>query len=197
MTKTYGKYDRNGLVELCYDIITETWDPDGLLKWLQSNRIARSELMEAVLCAGRASVAIDSSFQDWKYKTDVAHACVDLYKEMLNNPKYREGAVNYLWANVHENMSGWLGAFCSRMDAGALCSMLVTDPSNAARKLSWKDFNLLALPHIPEHMKNPVIQEAGRRRKVSKLFGLTAWPECRQSAKGNDRDAIMTIDLGL
>jgi len=197
MGKTYGRYDRQSLVELSYDLITEPWDPDGLLKWLQSNRIARSELMESVLCAGRGSVSIDSSFQNWKYKTDLAHACVDLYREMLNHPKYREGAVNYLWANVHDTMAGWLGAFCLRMDAGALCSMLVNDPTNAVRKLSWNDFNLLAFARVPEHMKSQVIQEAVRRAKVSKLFGLTAWPECRQVAKGVEPDSIMTVDLGL
>ncbi|AXH59681.1 hypothetical protein [Pseudomonas amygdali] len=197
MAKTYGKYDRHSLVELSYDLITEPWDPDGLLKWLRSNRVARSELMESVLCAGRASVEVNSSFQNWRHKTDLAHACVDLYKAMLNHPKYREGAVSYLWANVHQYMSCWLGAFCSRMDAGALCTMLVTDPSIAARNRSRKDFNLLAYPHVPEHLKIQVIHHASRRGKVSKLFGLTAWPECRQAARGVERDSIMTVDLGL
>lgn len=197
MGKTYGAYDRLSLVELSYDLITEPWDPNGLLKWLQLNKISRTELMESVLCAGRASVAINGSFQNWKYKTDLAHACVDLYKEMLNHSKYREGAVNYLWGNVHENMSNWLNAFCMRMDPVALCNMLVTDPSNAARKLSWKDFNLLTVPHVPEHMKKQVIHEAGRRSKVSKLFSLTGWPECRKTAVGAERDSIMTVDLGL
>jgi len=197
MARTYSRYRRDQLSELCHDLITEPWDPEGLLAWLQSRKITRSELSESVLTAARANVVIDECFNELRYKPKMVEAGLVLYKEMLNHPKYREGAVNYLWAHVHENMSKWLGAFCQRMDAGALCSLLVTEPSNAARKQSWKDFSLLAVPHIPEQMKDQVIQEAARRRQVGKLFGLTAWPKCRQYSKGAQRDLIMTVDLGI
>lgn len=197
MARTYSRYRRDQLSELCHDLITEPWDPEGLLAWLQSRKITRSELSESVLTVARANVVIDESFNELMYKPEMVEAGLRLYKEMLNHPKYREGAVNYLWAHVHENMSKWLGAFCLRMDASALCSLLVTDPSNAARKQSWKNFNLLAVPHIPEAMKEPVMVIAAQRRQISKLFSLTGWPGCRELAKGLQRDQIMTIDLGL
>lgn len=96
IARTYSRYRRDQLTELCHDLITEPWDPDGLLTWLQSRKITLSELSESVLTVARANVVIDESFNELMYKPEMVEAGLRLFKEMLNHPKYREGAVNYL-----------------------------------------------------------------------------------------------------
>lgn len=195
MAAGYRKFSRYDLVDLCSELIAEPWNPEALLDWLRDRRIAREELMESILVAGRAQIT--ALFNNWSYKPDLADSAIKLYREMLNHPRFKEGAVSYLWANVHANHQEWLGAFCKRMDARALCTLLVVNPTNHARKSAWTPFDEVVGRHVPIEMREAVIELAAKRRQLAKLYRNTAWPECRKPSQGAERDSMIATDLGI
>lgn len=174
---------------------------DGVLKFLDKISLDRQHLAEGVIQRGR----LVDVFRDLEanpdfpcpFQTAKGATSIRLLTLLLESPRARMGAVSAVWAMSPKDDDQWIGKLVGRLGAHANFELLINYPQSSGKKRSRVNMMHLVLEAIPAEQRAMILALGKKRRKISELYKVTGWEECRQLAPDSKRADMLATDMGL
>lgn len=193
MTKT----DREWGMRVAARLLDKTLDLRNAGAEILGFNLTRIDLVRMILSVGGFSIDCPVKGERDLYNAQSkATAC--FLEQMLKDKYFNLSVVNYLWDNVgHQLNNDWKQALCTHLTAEGLYALLMIEPSDAFKNTGMLPLPGKIVPHIPVEKRGAILDKAVKSKKLAELYAMTGWEECRDNAKGADRDSLIACDLGL